>query len=121
MEEAIQALLSRAFHRTRAAEASQAIADVREREGSHGIAVSYECVIPPEGAVEHLVTRVLPRLVYFLECRGAHLPRCGGVFLSLFVGADLYFVRAADALEELSRMSGLSPEEMVRRYGEDGD
>jgi ribosomal protein L30 len=67
--------------------------------------------------VQHLVSQVLPRLVYFLECRGARPPNCAGVFVSIFAGDQLYFVRAGDMVQELSRLSGLSLEQMVERYG----
>jgi hypothetical protein len=118
MDEALSALLSRAFHRAKAAEANHAIAQVRESEGDPAQpAVSYECVIPSQGAAEHLMTKVLPRMVYFLECSGARLPHCQGVFLSIFVEGDLYFVRAGDAVEELARISGLTLEQLVERYG----
>ena len=118
MEPAVQALLERAFHRARAVEANAAMARVREQEGSDlAQATSYELVLPAERAVEHLTARVLPRLVYFLECRGSRLPHCAGVFVSIFAGDDLYFVRASDMVVELSRLSGLSLEEMVERYG----
>ncbi|HZN94615.1 MAG TPA: STAUR_1299 family protein [Myxococcales bacterium] len=117
MEPAVQALLERAFHRARAAEANVEMARVREQEGGFAQATSYELVLPTERAVEHLTARVLPRLVYFLECRGSRLPHCAGVFVSIFAGDDLYFVRASDMVVELSRLSGLSLEEMVERYG----
>ena len=117
MEPAVQALLARAFHRVRAADANVEMARVREQEGGFASATSYEVVLPAEGAVEHLTARVMPRLVYFLECRGARLPNCAGVFVSIFAGDELYFVRASDVVMELSRLSGLSLDEMVRRFG----
>ena len=113
-EPAVQALLARAFHRAPAAEANDQMAAMRAQEQS----LCYEVLLPPERAAEHLIQKVLPRLVYFLECRGSHLPHCAGVFVSIFVGDELYFVRAGDFVEELSRLSGLSPEQMVERYGE---
>lgn len=117
MEDAVAAVLARSFHRARAMEANEEMARMRVQEGHDGLATSYELVLPAEGATEHLVQRVLPRLVYFLECRGSRLPHCAGVFCSIFAGDQLYFVRAADLVDELSRLSGLSPEEMVEKYG----
>src|SRR5437870_5571478 len=118
MEEAVTALLARAFHRARAAQANTEMARMREQEGgAGGLATSYEVVLPPERAAQHLTAQVLPRLVYFLECRGSRLPSCAGVFVSIFAGDQLYFVRAGDMVEELSRLSGLSLEQMVERYG----
>ncbi|HEY8206421.1 MAG TPA: STAUR_1299 family protein [Myxococcaceae bacterium] len=118
MEEGVAALLARAFHRVGAPQANVEMARVREQEGGlSGLATSYELVLPAERAAEHLVNQVLPRLVYFLECRGARPPNCAGVFVSIFSGDQLYFVRAGDMVEELSRLSGLSLEQMVERYG----
>lgn len=118
MEAAVTALLARAFHRAPANQANVEMARIREQEGGvTGLATSYEMVLPAERAVEHLVSQVLPRLVYFLECRGARPPNCAGVFISIFAGDQLYFVRAGDMVQELSRLSGLSLEQMVDKYG----
>jgi hypothetical protein len=118
MEADVTALLARAFHRAPAAQANVEMAKVREQEGGMGgLATSYEMVLPAERAVEHLTTQALPRLIYFLECRGARPPNCAGVFVSIFAGDQLYFVRAGDMVQELSRLSGLSLEQMVERYG----
>jgi len=117
MEAAVDALLARSFHRARATDANEEMARMRVQEGGGSLAVSYELVLPAEGAAEHLTTRVLPRLIYFLECRGSRPPHCAGVFASIFAGDELYFVRAADLVEELSRLSGLSLEELVEKYG----
>ena len=61
-------------------------------------AVSYELVAEPQWALADLAERVLPKLVYFLDCRGARLPLGpGGIFVSLFVGDSLHFVRRASS------------------------
>jgi hypothetical protein len=117
MDDAVAAVLARSFHRVRAQEANEAMARMRVEHGVDGPATSYELILPPQGGAQHLVDRVLPRLVYFLECRGSRLPHCAGVFVSIFAGEELYFVHAADLVEELSRLSGLSLEEMVQKYG----
>lgn len=115
----IAALLGRAVDRASARDANQAIARLRQSEGTEDKpATSYEVVLPAENALHYLTEVVLPRLVYFLDCSGAKLPRCAGVFLSLFWGDDLFFVRAADALEELGRLTGLTPAQMTARYGQ---
>lgn len=119
MEDWLAGVLALAFHRVPAPEANEAMARVRESEGEGGQpALSYELVLPAQGAAGHLVEVVLPRLVYFLHCRGARLPHCPGVFVSIFHGDQLYFLRARDLLEALSRQTGLSAEEMVRRHGD---
>jgi len=117
MEDAVAAVLARSFHRARAIQANDEMAKMRVQEGHDGLATSWEMVLPAQGATQHLVSNVLPRLVYFLECRGSRLPHCAGVFCSIFAGEELYFVRAADLVDELSRLSGLSPEQMVEKYG----
>jgi hypothetical protein len=81
VETALNVLVERAFHRSKAVEASSAISRVREEQGGDsGDALSYEVVIPPEGESQFLLEKMLPRLVYFLECHGSRLPVCSGVF-----------------------------------------
>jgi hypothetical protein len=119
MEDRVAEVLALAFHRVPASEANEAMARLRESEGDEAQpALSYEVVLPREGGAEHLADKVLPRLVYFLHCRGARLPQCPGVFVSIFSGDELYFLRASDLVQALSRQTGLAPEEMVRRYGD---
>jgi hypothetical protein len=114
----LDSLLRRAIRRVSAAEANAAIAEMRVREGTGDRpAASYEVVVPAQAAGDYLLSSLLPRLVYFLDSMGYKLPRCSGLFLSLFHGDHLFFVRAADAVDELSRLSGLSPEEMVKQFG----
>jgi hypothetical protein len=65
----------------------------------------------------HLAEAVLPRLVYFLDCRGMRLPDAPGVFVSLFLGSSLYFIAPADFFDVLARATGLSCGAMVSRWG----
>jgi hypothetical protein len=74
-------------------------------------------VMVDEPSLAELAAKVLPKLVYHLESRGAHLPGCEGVFLSIFAGETLYFVHARDALPLLSQAVNLTFEELVERYG----
>lgn len=114
----LDTLFDRAFERVPAAEANAAMAAVRERLASGGApALSYEAVLPEDAGMEHLEQKVLPRLVYFLDCRGAPLPTAAGVFLSIFRGDGLYFLHTEDFFDVLSQATGLSMEEMVTRYG----
>jgi len=118
MDPLLTVLLGRAFEQAPALEANAAMARLRDSRGdSANLALSYEAVIPEEGGLEYLATRFLPRLVYFLDCRGAKLPRVHGIFLSLFHGDRLYFLEVADAIEVLAQATGLTPEQMVERYG----
>lgn len=114
----LASLLGRAVERDPAAQANEAIARLRQREGTdERPAISYEVVLPAANSLNYLTETVLPRLVYFLDCSGAKLPTCAGVFLSVFWKDELFFIRAADALEELSRLTGLTPAQMTERYG----
>lgn len=118
MDPGIDRLLQRAFAQAKATQANEAIARVREEQSLDvDQALSYELLLPAQEPVKHLVEYVMPRMVYFLESRGARLPACTGVFISLFVGDSLYFLHAADLVDELSKLSGLSPQEMVKRHG----
>lgn len=117
-DERLEALLGRAFARVDAAEANSAIAAQRAaRASGGGEALSYEAALPPSGPWDALLTQTLPKLVYFLDCRGARLPHVGGVFVSLFVGDALYFLEVGDVIEAASDATGLSAAEMVRRWG----
>jgi hypothetical protein len=114
----LSTVLGRAFHQARAAEANQAIAAQREQHTAPGKdTVSYEVVVSQQETLEALAQRVLPRLVYFLDCRGLKLDAAAGVFLSLFVGETLYFVHASDFVAALAPASGLSLAELVEKYG----
>jgi len=114
----LAALLGRAVERNPAAQANEAIARMRQREGTdERPGMSYEVVLPAANPLQYFTETVLPRLVYFLDCSGAKLPTCAGVFLSVFWKDELYFIRAADALEQFSRWTGLTPAQMTERYG----
>jgi len=114
----LEELLGRAFGKVPAGEANDAIARVREERGAGGRdALSYEAVVPEGKGLAHLAEAVLPRLVYFLDCRGARLPDASGVFVSLFAGESLYFIAPADFFDVLVRATGLSCDQMVSRWG----
>jgi hypothetical protein len=106
-----------AFAQAPAAEANSAIARTREEQGD---LKSYEILLPAEDVRAFLLERMLPKLVDYLESVGAKLPGCGGVFLSVFSGDMLHFIHARDAVRLLSEWSGLSFEELKRRYGPGG-
>ncbi|QRK05863.1 hypothetical protein JQX13_37855 [Archangium violaceum] len=118
MDAAADELLRLAFDRAPALEANQAIARIRDQEGDElSGSTSYELVLPAENVRSYLLDYTLPRLVDYLESSGAKLPHCGGVFLSVFAGDTLHFLRARDVVELLSRWSGLSMSELKTRYG----
>lgn len=118
MADVAESLLGRAFEQVPGTEANAAIARIREQHGSElGQALSYELVLPEGDVTEHLKATVLPRLVYFLDSCGAKLPQVQGVVVSIFRGDRLYFVHAADVIDELAKLSGLTPQQMVEKYG----
>ncbi|MCI0570000.1 MAG: hypothetical protein L0Y66_04550 [Myxococcaceae bacterium] len=111
-------LLGLAFAKSPAVEANEAISRVREEQSAEQSgATSYELVLPSEDVRAFLLERTLPRLVDYLESTRAKLPDCAGVFLSVFSGDTLYFIHARDAVAMLSQWSGLSMDELRRRYG----
>ena len=116
--DATESLLRLAFERAPALEANQAMARIREQEaGELSPATSYEFVLPEQDTRQWLLESMLPRLVDYLESTGARLPGCGRVFLSVFSGNTLHFIRAKDAVALLSEWSGLPMDELRRRYG----
>lgn len=109
------------FHRASPAEANTAIEEVRLARSEAGPeAISYEVALPSLAPDEYLMTRVLPKLTYFLDCRGVKVPGSGAVFVSLFTHEGLLFLEAGPMVEVLARARGLTLAETVRRYGSDG-
>jgi len=118
MDAATDELLRLAFDRAPAVEANQAIARIRAQESDElSGATSYELVLPADDVRSFLLDKTLPRLVDYLESSGSKLPHCGGVFLSVFAGDTLHFIRALDVVRLLSQWSGLSMDELKKRYG----
>jgi hypothetical protein len=121
MKEQLLELLEPAFREVPGREANQAIARARrERAGGDpddeaAPAVrSYELVLT---TWESFVRDQLPKLVYHLESVGARLPRCRGVMISAFLGERLFLVDAEALLARVCRMLGVTPEQLVARYG----
>jgi hypothetical protein len=119
-EPLVEELIRRAFHQASAMRANEEISRMRETQppGVTDEALSYEVLLPAEGERAFLIENVLPRLVYFLDCRGGRSSQAEGVFISLFAGEQLYFVQLSEFFETLGPAAGLSFEEMVHRWGE---
>ncbi|MFT3706318.1 MAG: STAUR_1299 family protein [Archangium sp.] len=117
-----QSLEALAFHRAEPARANVAIDEARElRTADTGVdAVSYEIALPGLAPDEFLLTKALPKLVYFLDCRGVKPPSSGPVFVSLFSERGLFFIDAGPVVEALATARGLTLAELVKRYGESG-
>lgn len=117
---ALAPLLAKAFHQAPAREANEQIAGQRNTRAEAGKeALSYEIVLDPAATLAETAERVLPKLVYFLDCRGLPLRAARGVFLSLFVGDQLYFVEATDVVAELASAAGTTLDELKRKHGAD--
>jgi len=118
MSALVDELISLAFARGEVTNANAAIDDARAERGAN--ALSYEVALPALGPDEFLTLRVLPKLTYFLDCRGVKPPSSGGVFLSLFTADGLHFIDAGPAFEKIVKARGFTMAEAVRRYGESG-
>ncbi len=118
MSSLVAELLAMSFHQGAALEANAVIDAVRETRGEN--ALSYEVALPALAPDEFLTHRVLPKLAYFLDCRGVKVPASGGVFISLFSPEGLHFIDAGPAVQRLAQARGLTLAEVFRRYGADG-
>ncbi len=74
-------------------------------------------MLPDVEPERHLLEVVLPKLVYFLDCRGLPLASPRGVFVSLFAADRLRFFEAGPFVATLAGWAGLTLEELVRRHG----
>jgi hypothetical protein len=112
-------LLAKAFYSNVADQASEALAEARLRfaQRSHGAAFSFEVAVPSHASRPWLVTSVIGPLVYYCESSGASLPRCEGVFVSLFVGGAIYCIAAADVVAWACEVLETSTTKLVARYG----
>ncbi|HCF56590.1 MAG TPA: hypothetical protein DFS52_01165 [Myxococcales bacterium] len=119
MTDTLRPLLTLAFDRGPAHQANARIQAAREKVEASGAAQarSYELVVPPEATLAWLAQEVLPRLVYHLDSLGLRPPAVPGLFVSLFVGDEVFFVHGGDLLQFASRALGLTFDEMERRWG----
>ncbi|MBI5543658.1 MAG: hypothetical protein HY901_07225 [Deltaproteobacteria bacterium] len=115
MKPILQDLLDKAFSRSPAREANDAIHRIRESEGI-GVR-SFELVAPSDAGIAWLEKDVLPRLVYHLESLGIRPPSYKGVFVSLFQGEELFFIRTLDFMAIAGAALHLSADQMYARWG----
>ncbi len=122
MTELLATLKALAFERASVSQANAAIERIRlGRENEAGSATSYEVALPGLDIDGFLTTKTLPKLVYFLDCRGKRPPRTPRTFVSLFTPDGLYFIEAGAMVMALGAALGvMTPVELVRRYGADG-
>ncbi len=122
MSDLVERLTALAFGRAALAGANQAIDDMRGSVSSEtGSATSYEVALPGVDVDGFLTTKALPKLVYFLDCRGERPPVTPRTFVSLFTPQGLFFIEAGAMAMLLGAQLGIAtPAELVRRYGADG-
>jgi hypothetical protein len=122
MTELVSKLMALAFETAEASLANSAIEAVRERRSfDGGSATSYEVALPGVDVDGFLTSKTLPKLVYFLDCRGQRPPTTPRTFVSLFTPQGLYFIDAGAMVMALGAALGVvTPAELVRRYGENG-
>jgi len=108
-------LLAHAFERAPAAEANAAITRVREKRGER--VRSFELVVPPDAGLAWLERELVPRFVYHAESLGIRPPKYPGIFFSLFVGAELLFLDAAEVMAFAAERLGLTHDQMYARWG----
>jgi hypothetical protein len=102
-----------------AADANQVIGQMRDELAAGGEpGLSYEVVVPAGEPWKHLTGTVLPRLVYFLDCRGQLSENTRGIFISAFVGERLYFFDAGTFVGILARKAGLDWKMLREKWGE---
>jgi hypothetical protein len=99
-----------AFRQGPAQQANQLIHEVRQvTRDELGAAVNYEIVLTGR-APDYLAREVAPKLAFFLRSKRYHVHQCRPVFLTMFLGDQVYFVHAEDFFAELRVAEGLADE-----------
>jgi hypothetical protein len=119
MDPTLLPLVDLAFGMAEAIQANAAIAEARDAHPG-ARPTSYEVVVADGQGLAALAEAVLPRLLYHLDSLGARPPHWGEVFLSLFIGHQLHFVQASDAMPLLLAARGLTAAEALQRFGAGG-
>jgi hypothetical protein len=89
--------------------------DFARRTNTDGMSVE---VVVPQDPDEPWIHRMLLRpLVYFCESEGRPIPRCSGVFLSLFRADALYCISGEEVIRWAGKTLGLDAGELRDRYG----
>ena len=69
--------------------------------------MSYEVVLEANHGFAYLATMVAPKLAYYLAQKKMSAYSCNGVFVSLWVGQELYFIDARDFFDAVREAEGL--------------
>jgi hypothetical protein len=131
-EPAVAGLLARAFDRCRGPEVNERLETLRATiEANEGRAFSYEVLLRGTGLPglpvrgkgwAFLRDRVAPRLAYLIRGLKLRVLSAPGVFLTIFDGDDVYFVKAADFFahyRETEQLSDLELARLVQRWESD--
>jgi hypothetical protein len=106
LDDRTRALLQRAERRVFARDANAEIDRERGRNQlAHGRALSYEVVLQQRGFA-YLAGVVAERLAGYLGDKGISPLACAGVFVSLFVGDELYFLAASEFFDAVGEAEG---------------
>jgi len=116
----LETLRNLAFDTAAPADANTAIAKARDTFGGPADATSYEIALPALDPDAFLEKQALPKLVYFLDCRGVRLPASGDVFVSLFTSEGLFFIDAGAFAGAVGAKLGLDTDTLHARYGDGG-
>lgn len=124
-ESALPGLFARAFARCRGEEANARLEQIREDVAKEaGRAFSYEVLLRGTGLPGlpvasrgwgYLRDVVAPRLGYHVRGMKLRVLSAPGVFLTIFDGGDVFFVRGADFYAYYKEVEGLSDIELARR------
>lgn len=116
-------LLCRAFHRGPGPRANTLIQKIRDRlRDPSRPGLSYEIVLTGRDPL-YLTRELAPRLALYMREKRLGLDAGSPLFLSVFWGETLFFLRPADLAEEARLALGLSPEafkSLWQRWGRTG-
>ena len=112
-------LLRKSFFIEEVHNATEALERARDRFGelTQTPGLSFEVVAPPNPDEDWTRERLLQPLVYYCESEGMPMPRCAGVFVSLFVGDRLYCIAAAHVVQWAEKQLGTTSDELSALYG----
>jgi hypothetical protein len=124
MDDRLGQLLELAWRTVPAAQANEAIHAARlERsepgaeEAGRRLVRLYELVLAPDATFDSFARDQLPKLVYHLESVRAVPPRCGGIVVAVFLGADLRFLDAGELIARVAGLLATTPDDLFRRHG----
>ena len=115
----LKGLFERAFFSEDVDNASVSIDKARDKfiELYKTGAESLEYVVPTDPADDWIRERLLRSITFYCESEGRPIPKCAGVFASLFAGHTLYCIAIPDVIAWAVEEFGASVEALRRTYG----